>query len=144
MGEDSVFESSLSLILQATPCVSYVKEIEIEEQKAIALFDNGAYNTYVVKHLLNSVPVRKLPFPSEVGLGGDAIEVKESCIIVGKIEGYGFNGMANVVDEFGKIDGYKLDCIIGALIMEAWEITLNPRDGTLGLEGLKRRLFIEY
>jgi hypothetical protein len=25
-----------------------------------------------------------------------------------------------------------------------WEITVNPMDGTLGLEGLKRREFTEY
>jgi hypothetical protein len=28
--------------------------------------------------------------------------------------------------------------------MEAWEITVNPREGTLGLEGLRRREFTEY
>ncbi len=121
-----------------------IKEIEIEGKKTKALFDTGAFHSYVLRRLLNGVPIRELPIPYTVGLGGEPIEVKESCIIVGKIEGYGFDGMANVVDDLGKIDGKKLDCIIGALIMEAWEITLNPRDGTLGLEGLKRRVFIEY
>jgi hypothetical protein len=28
--------------------------------------------------------------------------------------------------------------------MEAWEITVNPKDGSLGLEGLRRREFTEY
>ena len=28
--------------------------------------------------------------------------------------------------------------------MEVWEITVNPKAGTLGLEGLKRREFTEY
>jgi len=28
--------------------------------------------------------------------------------------------------------------------MEAWEITVNPKDDSLGLEGLRRREFTEY
>ncbi len=121
-----------------------VKEIEIEEKKARALFDNGAFHTYVVRRLLDGVPVRKVPVPYEVGLGGDAIEVKEYCALWGRIERYVFHTEAIPIDDLREIDGYKLDAIIGALTMEAWEITLNPRDGTLGLEGLKRRVFTEY
>jgi len=43
-----------------------------------------------------------------------------------------------------EIEGKKLGAIIGMEIMEEWEITLNPKDGTPGLEGLKRREFTEY
>jgi hypothetical protein len=43
------------------------------------------------------------------------------------------------VDSLGKANGRNLDAIIGAITMEAWEITVNPKEGTLGLEGLKRR-----
>ena len=121
-----------------------IKEIEIADKKAVALFDNGAFHTYVEKRLLDGVPIQKLSIPYMVGLGGEPIEVKEYCALWGRIEGYVFHTEAIPIDNLGEIDGHKLDAIIGALTMEAWEITLNPRDGTLGLEGLKRRVFIEY
>ena len=61
-----------------------------------------------------------------------------------EIEGLGFNTSAVPVESLGKGDGHDLDAIIGAITMEAWEITVNPKDGSLGLEGLKRREFTEY
>jgi hypothetical protein len=48
------------------------------------------------------------------------------------------------VDELGKADGHELDILIGARTMEQWEIRLDPRTGTLDLEGLKRREFTEF
>jgi len=48
------------------------------------------------------------------------------------------------VDSLGKANGRDLDAIIGAITMEAWEITVHPKDGSLGLEGLRRREFTEY
>ncbi len=121
-----------------------VKEIEIKGEKAVALFDSGAFHSYVVRRLLDGIPIQKLPISYKVGLGGKPIEVKEFCSFWGKIEGYVFDAKANIVDSLGKVEGKILDVIIGATTMEEWEITLNPRDGTLGLEGLKRREFIEY
>jgi len=121
-----------------------VKEIEIEGRKALALFDTGAFHSYVLRRLLDGIPVQKLPVSYKVGLGGEAIEVKEFCALLGKIEGYVFDAKVNVVENLGKVDGQEIDAIIGATTMEEWEITLNPRDGTLGLEGLKRREFTEY
>jgi hypothetical protein len=48
------------------------------------------------------------------------------------------------VESLGKAKGHDLDAIIGAITMEAWEITVNPKDGSLGLEGLRRREFTEF
>ena len=48
------------------------------------------------------------------------------------------------IDFLGKADGHNLDAIIGAITLEKWEIFVNPKDGSLGLEGLKRREFTEY
>ncbi len=98
-----------------------IKQIEIEGQPVKALFDTGAFHSYVLRRYLESVPMRSVAKPYEVALGGETIQIKERALINGKI-----------------------DAIIGAITMEAWEITVNPKDGSLGLEGLKRREFTEY
>lgn len=120
-----------------------IKEIEIEGKKARALFDTGAYYTYIRRELLSDIP-KRIVSSYKVALGGREIEVKETCIAIGKIEGLAFDAEAIPLDEIGKADGYELDAIIGALAMEKWEIKLDPKSQALDLEGLKRREFIEY
>ena len=123
-----------------------IKTIEIEGQPAKALFDTGAFHTYVLRRYLDAVPNAVLPVavPYEVSLGGETFVVKEQALINGEIEGLGFNTSAVPVKSLGKANGHDLDAIIGAITMEAWEITVNPKDGSLGLEGLRRREFTEY
>src|SRR5712692_7511419 len=121
-----------------------IKTIEIEGQSVKALFDTGAFHTYVLRKYLESVPMRPVSKPYEVALGGETIEVRERGLINGKIEGLDFDTSVVPVDLVGKANGHDLDAIIGAITMEVWEITVNPKDGSLGLEGLKRREFTEY
>jgi hypothetical protein len=121
-----------------------IKDIEIEGQPAIALFDTGAVYTYVRSPLVRDVPRRVVARPARVALGGQDIEIRELCLIEGKIEGLDFFGNAVPVDNIGRADGYELDVLIGALIMEQWEIRLDPKNGTLDLEGLRRREFTEF
>jgi len=123
-----------------------IKTIEIEGQPAKALFDTGAFHTYVLRRYLDRVPDAVLPVavPYEVSLGGETFVVKEQALINGEIEGLGFNTSAVPVESLGKANGHDLDAIIGAITMEPWEITVNSKDGSLGLEGLKRREFTEY
>jgi len=87
------------------------------------------------------VPVSK---PYEVALGGETIRITELALVNGKIEGLDFDTQIIPVDSLGRGKGHDLDAIIGAITMQAWEITVNPKDGSLGLEGLKRREFQEY
>ena len=123
-----------------------IKTIEIEGQPAKALFDTGAFHTYVLRSYVEGIPNRLVPVtaPYEVSLGGETFEVRERALINGKIEGLGFDTIVVPVEALGKANGHDLDAIIGAITMEAWEITVNPKDGSLGLEGLKRREFTEY
>jgi len=121
-----------------------LKSIEIEGKPAEALFDTGSLHTYVVRKLLANVPIRKLSESYRVALGGKIIEVKESCAIEGKIEGYAFDTKVIPIDYLGKINGSELDVLIGALTMEEWEISVNPKNGTVDLAGLKRREFTEF
>jgi hypothetical protein len=123
-----------------------IKTIEIEGKPAAALFDTGAFHTYLLKKYLKGkknrlVSVRR---PYEVSLGGKTFVVSAEAIINGKIEGLDFNTTVVPIDSLGQADGHELDAIIGAITMEQWEITVNPRKGSLGLDGLRRREFTEY
>ena len=121
-----------------------IKTIEIEGQPVKALFDTGAFHSYVLRRYLESVPMRSVAKPYEVALGGETIEIKERALINGKIEGLDFDTSVAPVDSLGKANGHHLDAIIGAMTMGAWEITLDPKNDSLGLEGLRRREFTEY
>ncbi|MEW6095427.1 MAG: hypothetical protein AB1567_02715 [bacterium] len=121
-----------------------IKEIEIEGKSAIALFDTGAYHTYIRNEFVTDIPQREVPEPYKVALGGNVIEVKRVCVINGRIEGYGFDTKSVPIEKIGKADGYELDAIIGALTMEEWEIKLDPKSKTLDLTGLKVREFTDY
>jgi len=121
-----------------------IKKIEIEGQTAVALFDTGAVFTYVKQPYLANAVRKPLAAPFHVALGGRDVDVRELCLIDGKIEGLAFDTDAVPVNELGKADGHELDAIIGVLTMERWEIRLDPKTGTLDLEGLKRREFTEF
>ena len=121
-----------------------IKTIEIEGNSAVALFDTGALYTYVRSSLSQNAPRVKMPSPPRVAIGGRTLAIRELCFVTGKIEGLDFATDAVPIDELGKVDGYDLDVLIGARTMEQWEIKLDPKAGTLDLEGLRRREFIEY
>ena len=123
-----------------------IKTIEIEGEPAKALFDTGAFHSYVLRKYVAGVPNRLVPVakPYNVALGGETIHITERALVNGKIEGLDFDTSVIPVESLGKANGHDLDAIIGAVTMEVWEITVNPGDGTLGLEGLKRREFTEY
>jgi len=121
-----------------------IKTIHIEGQPAVTLFDTGALYTYVRAALVQSAPKRAMVPPARVGLGGREIEIREYCLIQGEIEGLAFLTDAVPVEKIGRADGYELDALIGARTMEQWEMKLDPRTGTLDLEGLKRREFTEF
>ena len=121
-----------------------IKTIEIEGQPVKALFDTGAFHTYLLRKRLQNVPTLRVTKPYEVALGGETIRITERAMVNGKIEGLDFDTYVVPVDSLGKANGHDLDAIIGEVTMEVWEITVNPRDGTLGLEGLNRREFTEY
>ncbi len=121
-----------------------IKEIEIEGQPATALFDTGAVYTYVRENLVARCPRAAVVPPVRVALGGLSVQIREQCFINGKIEGLDFIADAVPVADLGKADGHTLDAISGATTMEKWELRIEPKTGTLNLEGLRRREFTEY
>ena len=82
--------------------------------------------------------------PITVALGGQEIEIREVCLVEGKIEGLPFLTDAAPVAELGEADGHRLDAIIGAQTIKQWEISLDPSTGELDLEGLRWREFKEW
>jgi len=110
----------------------------------VALFDTGALYSYIRSSLAEDTPRLKVPTPAWVALGGKTIEIQELCFVIGKIEGLDFFTDMVPVEKLGRADGRELDAIIGSRTMEQWEIKLNPRMGTLDLEGLRRREFTEF
>jgi len=121
-----------------------IKDIEIEGQPAVALFDTGASYTYVLSSLVGNAPRRTMTPPVRVTLGGLEIDIRELCLIAGRIEGLDFLAEAVPVAELGAADGHDLEAVIGARTLEQWEIKLDPKTGTLDLEGLRRREFTEW
>ncbi len=121
-----------------------IKEIEIEGQPAMALFDTGATHTYIRSPLLADVPKRAIRKPYRVVLGGNPIEVRELCVALGKIEGLEFDAEAVPVDEIGWADGHELDALIGASTMEKWDIKIDTATQELDLEPLRRRESSEF
>ena len=121
-----------------------IKQIEIEGKPAMALFDTGATLSYIRRELIRNAPTLALRQPYRVGLGGATIEVREVCLAIAEIEGMELDVEAVPVNDLGRTDGHVLDAVIGALVMEKWEIKLDPKSGTLDLEGLRRREFTEF
>jgi hypothetical protein len=121
-----------------------IKQIEIEGQPAMALFDTGATFTYVRASLVEEAPRHAMRPPLRVALGGQVVDIDELRFAEGKIEGLGFLADVVPVPDLGRADGHDLDAIIGALTMERFEIRLDPKSRELDLEGLRRREFTEY
>src|SRR6266704_3179469 len=111
-----------------------IKTIEIEGQPVKALFDTGAFHTYLLRRYLEGLPSRIVPVnnPYDVALGGETIHITERALVNGKIEGLDFDTSVVPVDSLGKANVHDLDAIIGTSTMRPWEITVNSSDGTLG------------
>ena len=64
-----------------------IKTIEIEGQPVKALFDTGAFNSYLLRRYLEGLPDRmvKVAKPYGVALGGETIEIKERALVNGTI-----------------------------------------------------------
>ena len=90
-----------------------IKEIEIQGQPAVALFEAGALYSYVRSDLAKGAPRLKVPTPARVALGARVIEIRELCLITGKIEGLDFFTDMVPVDELGRAEGRELDALIG-------------------------------
>lgn len=119
------------------------KQIQIEGKDAYALFDTGAFRSYVREELASDIRQKVRPF--RVGLGGNSRDLDEVCLLNCAIEGLDFDVKACPVEVIGKDErGQEIDAIIGATAMEEWALIPNPRAGTIDLSALRKREFVEF
>src|SRR5436853_625632 len=86
------------------PLSRLIKTIEIEGQPVKALFDTGAFNSYLLRKYLGALPDRMVPVakPYEVALGRETIKIRERALVNGKIEGLDFDTSVVPVESLGK------------------------------------------
>jgi hypothetical protein len=133
---------SLVLMLVVGVSRTFV-EIEIEGRRAYALFDTGSMRSYIRREFSSDVKRRITPF--DVGFGGRIYRITEVCLVECAIDGLPFDIEAHPVEDLGFDErGRRIDAIIGALAMEKWALTPNPKTGEIDLTALKKREFTEY
>ena len=121
-----------------------LREMSVEGNPTTALFDTGSVRSYLLREIVSSAPRIKVRSPYTIGLGGRTITISEECIVHGEIDGLELIMKAAPIDEIEVIDGRKLGAIIGATVMEEWEIRIDLAKGELDLSGLRKREFTEY
>lgn len=120
-----------------------LRNIEIEGKEALVLFDTGSIRSYVKEEFAS--PIRRKIKPFEVGLGGRSYKIEETCLLNCAIEGLEFDIEAHPVKEIGRDEkGRMIDGIMGALAMEKWGLTPDPRTGSIDLTLLRKRGFTEF
>ncbi|KPJ58783.1 MAG: hypothetical protein AMJ46_13620 [Latescibacteria bacterium DG_63] len=119
------------------------RNIQIEGKEAYVLFDTGSVRSYVREEFASRTRWRTIPFT--VGLGGQSFEINEASGLSCAIEGLEFDVKAHPVEDIGTDEkGKKIDAIIGALVMEEWGLTPDPRTGSIDLTLLRKREFTEF
>lgn len=122
-----------------------IRPVQINGRDARALFDTGAISSYIRANLARSHPRIRLRKPVKVGLGGQVLNLRTICLVEVELEGYPFDFEAYPVGRLGRDEtGREIDMLIGALAMEKWGLTLDPRTGRIDLRRLKKREFTEY
>lgn len=122
-----------------------VRIVQINGQRARALFDTGSIRSYIRSGLVRALPRVRLSKPVSVGLGGRVLSLKATCLVEAQLEGYPFDFQAYPVQRIGQDEtGEEIDLLIGAAAMEQWGMTIDPRTGRIDLRRLKKREFTEY
>jgi hypothetical protein len=122
-----------------------IRPVRINGRQARALFDTGSIRSYIRLSLARSCPHVRLRKPVTVGLGGQVLRLRLTCLVEAQLEGHPFDFQAYPVRRIGSDEtGKEIDLLIGALAMEQWGLTLDPRTGRIDIRRLKRREFTEY
>lgn len=124
-----------------------VKDIIVDGKIRQAIFDSGSVVSYVTEKALpeSAVCINVSPITSRVA--GSTHQLTKRCFIPSKLDGKDFDFDAFVIDKLGKVQekgDVDLDFLIGAATMEEWSISINPKEQTVDLRGLKRREFLSF
>ncbi len=120
-------------------------EVKVDTRSLWALFDTGSRNSYVTRHTVDGLPLRRLPVARFVGLEGEHRNLEDICDLLGaEIEGKTVDLQAYVIENLGQADNNRpLDMIFGALAMQQWGIHPVPEKECLDLSMYPKE-FIEY
>ena len=112
-----------------------------------ALFDSGSGRSYIVRRAVpRGAPRGQDPRPFSVGLGGRERRVQEWCALVAAVDGCPFSFKAYVLDSIGEEEGRPVELLVGAPVLEEWEIGLRPlgRRLVLDLSRLRKGEFVDF
>jgi len=119
------------------------RNIQVEGKEAFVLFDTGSLRSYVREEFASQIRWKTVSLT--VGLGGRSFQIDEACALNCAIDGLQFDIEAHPVGEIGTDEkGRRIDGIIGALAMEKWGLTPDPRTGLIDLTLLRKREFTEF
>lgn len=125
------------------------QELDVKEKKLLALFDTGSDITYVTKESLpKGIRCEKMR-ERTYHLASETHKITESCILPIKLDGQDFIIQAFVVNSIGggrkpAETNRKIDLLFGAVMMEEWDIKLDPKRKKLDLSGLEKREFLSF
>jgi len=120
-----------------------VRKITLGKKKVLALFDTGAERSYITRGVLPAGAKCSRIEPVDVAMGGEVIRFAERCLVNGEIDGLPFDFNPHLGEKPFMIDNKRVDVLIGAAMMEEWNITIDPKNKSLNLSGLKKRSFVE-
>lgn len=124
-----------------------LQDVRIGRRTVWAHFDSGAGRSYIVRRAVpRSAPRGRDPRAFPVGLGGKERRLRDWCTLVAHVDGVSFSFKAYVLDEIGREGGREIELIVGAPVLEEWEIGLRPagRRLVLDLSRLRQGEFVDY
>jgi len=126
-----------------------IQTVTVKDKQLIALFDTGSDITYIAKDAMPQ-GISCETFPARTAhLASQTHKITQSCILPLKMDGQSIAIQAFVVDSIGggrKLPEIKkkIDILFGAVMMEEWDIKLDPKKKRLDISGLEKREFISF
>ena len=124
-----------------------LREVRLGGKTVWALFDSGASRSYVVRRAIpRGTPRGRDPLARTVGLGGRERRIREWRALIAEADECSFSFKAYVLDSIRPGEGRPIELIIGAPVMEEFEISLRPKRGRLvpDLRRLRRGAFVDF
>jgi len=118
--------------------------IEVDGRQCWTLFDTGSRNTYVVEDVASLGVVLPFQRPLRTALGGAVREVRETCMLVGSLQGHQIAIRALVLPDIGIDEGNKrIEILFGANDMQNWGIVPLPHEERIDMSNYPE-MFIEF
>ncbi|HYS71633.1 MAG TPA: hypothetical protein VEM95_04345 [Thermoplasmata archaeon] len=124
-----------------------LREVRLGSKTVWALFDSGASRSYVVRRVIpRGTPKGRDPTARRVRLGGRERRIQDWRALIAEADECSFSFKAYALDAIGPGEGRPIELIVGAPVMEEFEIALRPSRGRLvpDLSGLRRGTCVDF